>query len=57
MARAHNCPDCGCTDTFRVHRRPKEYVLLGDRAFCCADCKRRYLIFEIGKLLQWRSTT
>lgn len=57
MARAHSCPECGCTDTFRVHRRPKEYVLLGYRAFTCADCKSRYLLFEIGKLLQWRSAT
>jgi transcriptional regulator NrdR family protein len=55
MARVHNCPHCNCTDTFRVHRRPKEYLLLGYRAYLCADCKSRYLVFELGKMLQWRS--
>ena len=57
MARAHNCPTCGCTDTFRVHRWPKEYFLLGFRAFCCSGCDVRFLVFELGKLLQWRSAT
>jgi transposase-like protein len=55
MARVHVCPNCSCTDTFRVHRKPKEYFLLGYRAYLCADCNSRYLVFELGKMLQWRS--
>ncbi len=57
MARSNTCPHCESTDTFRVHRKPKEYFLLGYRAFCCSDCKTRYLVFEVGKLFQWRSAT
>jgi transcriptional regulator NrdR family protein len=57
MARSHNCPFCGRTDTFRVPRKPKEYLLLGYRAFSCGDCKGRYLMFEAAKLLQWRSAS
>ena len=56
MERSHSCPKCGSADTFRVHRKPKEYILLGCRAHCCADCKSRFLIFELNKLLEWRST-
>jgi hypothetical protein len=57
MARSHNCPQCGCTDTYRVPRKPKEYLLLGYRAFACGQCRHRYLRFDVGKLLQWRSST
>ena len=56
MARVHNCPQCSSSDTFRVHRKPKEYLLLGYRAYLCADCNSRYLVFELDKMLQWRST-
>jgi len=56
MSRVHHCPHCNCSDTFRVHRKPKEYLLLGYRAYLCADCNSRYLVFELGKMLEWRST-
>ncbi len=55
MSRVHNCPHCSCTDTFRVHRNPREYLMLGYRAYLCGDCKSRDLVFEFGKVLQWRS--
>lgn len=56
MAAPHTCPHCGSADTFRVHRKPKEYLLPGYRAHCCADCKTRFLVFELSKLFEWRST-
>jgi transposase-like protein len=55
MAIVHDCPHCSGTDTFRVHRKPKEYLMLGYRAYLCADCNSRYLVFDLGKMLQWRS--
>jgi transposase-like protein len=57
VARVHNCPHCSSSDTFRVHRKTKEYLMLGYRAYLCADCNSRYLVFELGKMLQWRSTS
>jgi hypothetical protein len=56
MSKVHNCPHCGCTDTFRAHRNAREYLMLGYRAYLCGDCKSRYLVFELGKVLQFRST-
>ena len=55
MARDFHCPRCSCASTFRVHRKPKEYVLLGCRAFLCLDCRRRFLIFELNQLLHWHT--
>jgi len=55
MAHSHDCPHCGCKDTLRVHRKPLEHLKLGYRAFLCVGCNTRYLRFEPGKLLQWRS--
>jgi hypothetical protein len=55
MSRVHKCPHCSCTDTFRVHRNPREYLMLGYRAYLCAECKSRYLVFDLGKVLEWRS--
>jgi hypothetical protein len=29
--------------------------MLGYRAYLCGHCKSRYLVFDFGKVLQWRS--
>ena len=55
MERNHHCPRCGCTETYRAHRKPWEHFLPGFRAYLCVDCKNRFLIFELSKLLQWGS--
>lgn len=55
MAHDLPCPRCSCTATLRVHRMPKEYVLLGYRAFFCMDCRHRFLRFEFAKLLRWET--
>jgi len=57
MARSQNCPQCSCTDIFRVHRKPQEYVLFGWRAFCCLACRQRFLLFEPDKLWHWRTSS
>jgi transposase-like protein len=51
MASPHNCPRCGSFETFRSHRKPVEYLLLGFRAFSCIDCKSRFHTFEFRKIL------
>lgn len=55
MECSHHCPRCGSTETFRVHRKPREHFLPGYRAYLCEDCKSRFLVFELSKLLQWGS--
>ena len=57
MPRSQDCPRCSCPATFRVHRKPKEYFLLGWRAFCCLHCRRRFLRFDLGKLLHWQTAS
>ena len=57
MARPQSCPRCGSIETFRSHRRPLEYLMLGCRTFCCVDCQSRFLTFDFRKILQWTSST
>ncbi len=55
MERNHHCPRCGCTETFRAHRKSWEHFLPGCRAFLCVDCKSRFRVYELSKILQWGS--
>jgi transcriptional regulator NrdR family protein len=52
-----HCPKCGSPETYRSHRKPVEYLLLGCRSFCCVDCKKRFRTFDMRKVLQWSSSS